>query len=101
MRNIKSYNEFILEKKKGTVQKMTDLTIKQFTSMGKMQQSVAKNKAINNAIKGGGGDQLAHLQDLLTQVQAQIHGGNAEKAGLKKKELELKTKIENLKKTKD
>ena len=94
---IKLYNEFLFEKGDNTAKKIKDAGKKQKDAVKKVKDLLKKNKENKDKIKDGGAGAADKLSGLLIKVQTQGAMADVQKAGIKKKELEIKSKVDTAK----
>ena len=101
MNFVNSYKDFVFEKKgaKNTAAKVKDAAKKQKKAVKKVKDLMKKDKENKEKIKDGDSGPADKMSGLLLKVQTQSAMADVQKAGIKKKELELKSKLDTIKKS--
>ena len=100
MKFLKTYTNFIFEKKSNTATKIKNINKKQSKYMKNAFDFMQKDKDLVDDIKAGDGSSSNKIKSLLMKVKTQKSKLDFQKSNLKKKELEIKSKLDTLKKSK-
>ena len=101
MKTIKTFESFISEKKKNnTTTKIKAVTKKQKKAVKKVKKFLKKDKEIANDVKDGKADSSDKMRSMLFKLQAKGAKVDVQKTDLKKKELEVRSKLDTIRKSK-
>ena len=100
MKTLKTFKNFISEKKDNTTSKIKKTAKKQKSAVKKVKKFLKKDKEVTNDIKDGKADSADKIESMIFKLKAKSAQNDVVKIDLKKKELELKSKLDTIKKSK-
>lgn len=100
MKTIKTFESFISEKKDNTASKIKKTVNKQKNAVKKVKKFLKKDKGVTNDIKDGEADSSDKIKSMIFKLKAKAAQNDVINIDLKKKELELKSKLDTIKKSK-
>lgn len=100
MKTLKTFKNFISEKKDNTASKIKKTAKKQKSAVKKVKKFLKKDKGVTNDIKDGKADSADKIKSMIFKLKAKSAQNDVIKIDLKKKELELKSKLDTIKKSK-
>jgi hypothetical protein len=100
LKTLKTFENFISEKKDNTASKIKKTASKQKTAVKKVKKFLKKDKGVTNDIKDGKADSADKIKSMIFKLKAKAAQNDVVKIDLKKKELELKSKLDTIKKSK-